>query len=56
MSYVMSKGMYDHMCKMLTDYENPEDVVDENDEVITDIDWAEEFYDLLVEIQNDVCE
>ena len=39
--------IYDEMCKLLTDYEHPEDC-----ESYDEIDWETELYDMLVKIQN----
>jgi len=44
----MTREVYDKLCKVLTDYENPSDI-----ENYDDIDWEMEFYEMLVEIQND---
>ena len=37
--------IYDEMCKLLTDYEHPEE------DGYDDIDWEAELYDMLVKIQ-----
>ena len=39
------REIYDKMCILLTDYEHREDIYE-------DINWEEELYDMLVEIQN----
>lgn len=41
------KEIYDELCRVLTDYENPNDVKDYNY-----IDWEAELYEMLVKIQN----
>lgn len=41
------KQIYDELCKVLTDFENPSDVEDYNY-----IDWKTELYEMLVKIQN----
>ena len=39
-------SIYDEMCRLLTDYEQRENEIDNG------IDWGAEFYDMLVKIQN----
>lgn len=41
------QDIYDALCKLLTDYENLEDVEDYDN-----IDWEAELYKMLVKIQN----
>lgn len=41
------KQIYDELCRVLTDFENPSDVEDYNY-----IDWEAELYEMLVKIQN----
>ena len=41
------KELYDHISAMLTDYENQEDNFDNSN-----VNWEEEFYHILVNVQN----
>ena len=45
--YDQKKELYDHISAMLTDYENQEDNFDKSN-----INWEEEFYQILVDVQN----
>lgn len=47
----MDREMYDKICRILTEYENPDDF--ENFDEYNSINWEEKFYNLLVEIQNE---
>ena len=44
---ITKESIYDEMCKLLTDYEHPEDY-----EGYDNSDWEAELYDMLVKIQN----
>lgn len=50
----MSEEMYDKLCRTLTDFENATDD-DSDPEWMSDGEWLDVFYDLCVDIQNNVC-
>ena len=47
----MTRELYDKVCAKLTEYENPQDF--ENFDTYNAVNWEEEFYNLLVEVQKD---